>query len=220
MIPFKINGIRHQFPTCWQDVTYNQYIQLLQLPNSLLHYIHLFSGIPVETLQRSEFRNLEKIAIALAFLSMPPKYEGKPTPMVGPFVTPKDVTIESLAQFEDLRGLIQRLPRKDIKEYEAQDHVAVSELYLEACAIYVQKIKDGKYDHTKVAAVKETLRNYSCIEIIQTGSFFFYRPLNISMPTMSRYQRAIQLMRKFSQELPGYQSTLDFLQRSSKPQKQ
>lgn len=195
------------------DVTYNQYIELLKAPNSLLHYIHIFTGITIDQLKNAEFRNLEKIAISLSFVTIPPKLEGPPTAMVGPYVTPKDVTIESLGQFEDLRGLIQKLPK------ETPDPAFISDLYLEACAIYVQKLKDGKYDHSKVSGVKELLKNYSCVEIIQTGSFFFYRPLNMSTPTTSRYQRAIQRLKKFSQELPGYQSTLDFLQRSSRPQK-
>lgn len=213
MITFKINGAKYQIPTAWDNVTYNQYIELLKAPNSLLHYIHIFTSIPIDTLQKAEFKNLERIAIALSFLSIPPKFEGHPTPMVGPYVTPKDVTIESLGQFEDLRGLIQKLPK------ETPDPVVISDLYLEACAIYVQKLKDGKYDHSKVSEVKNILKYCSCVEIIQTGSFFFYRPLNMSTPTTNRFQRAIQRMKRFSQGLPGYQSTLDFLLPSSKPQK-
>ena len=216
MITFKINGAKYKIPTAWGDVTYNQYIELLKAPNSLLHYIHIFTAIPVDTLQNSELKNLERIALSLSFLTIPPKPDKKPTPMVGPYPMPTDVTIQSLGQFEDLRDLAKKLP-PNLQTLENQ--LAMAELTLEACAIYVQKIKHSKYDYTKVKEVKEELKIYSCMEVTQTGTFFLAKPLNTSTPTTSRFQRAIQRLKKFSQELPGYQSTLNFLQRSSKLQK-
>ena len=216
MITFKINGAKHKIPTIWENVTYNQYIELLKLPNSLLHYIHLFTSIPIETLQNSELKNLERIALSLSFLTIPPKPDGKPTLMVGPYPMPADVTIQSLGQFEDLRDLAKRLPPNLIT---LENQLVMAELTLEACAIYVQKIKHSKYDYSRVKEVKEELKRYSCMEVTQTGTFFLAKPLNMSTPTTSRFQRVIQRMKKFSQALPGYQSTLDFLLRSSKPQK-
>lgn len=216
MITFKINGAKHKIPTTWDDVTYNQYIELLKAPNSLLHYIHIFTAIPIDTLQKAELKNLERIAISLSFLTIPPKPDGKPTSMVGPYPMPVDVTIQSLGQFEDLRDLAKRLPPN---LHTLENQLVMAELTLEACAIYVQKIKHSKYDYAKVKEVKEELKRYSCMEVTQTGTFFLAKPLNISTPTTSRFQRAIQLMKKFSQALPGYQSTLDFLQRYSKQAK-
>jgi hypothetical protein len=211
MIPFKINGAKHNFPTTWNDVTYSQYIALLQLPNSLLHYINLFTGIPLETLQSAELKNLERISIALSFLAIPPKYQDKPTGMVGPYAMPSDVTIQSLGQFEDLRALTMKLPT-DLKTTE--NRLLMSELALEACAIYVQKIKHSKYDSVRVPEVKEELKNYSCIEVTQTGTFFLAKPLNILQTTTPRYRNIKQRVKKLIQDLPGFQKTLDSLQRS------
>lgn len=212
MIPFKINGTKYNIPTRWEDVSYTHYIELIKSPNALPHYISIFTRIPVETLQKAELKNLERIALALSFLTMPPKYEGKPTPMVGPYTMPKDVTLQSLGQFEDLRGLLTKLP-EDRTTIEST--VAIAELYLEACAIYVQKIKDGSYDYYKVPDVMRELRAYSCIEITQTGAFFLFKPVTSLQPTKTRYQNITQRVKKLIQGLPGYQQTLDLLRPSS-----
>src|SRR5687767_14121649 len=98
MITFKINKEKYKLPTAWADVTYQQYVALLSLPNSLLHYLNLFTSIGLETLQKAQINNLEKIALALSFLTIPPKMEGH-SQIVGPYVLPQDVTLQSLGQF-------------------------------------------------------------------------------------------------------------------------
>jgi hypothetical protein len=211
MITFKINGTKHPIPTSWYDVTFAQYIAIQSCDNTISAYISLFTGIPVETLEKAELHNLEKISIALSFLTLVPQYEAGPTKMVGPYVLPQDVSIQSLGQFEDLRGLLGKLP-KDLSSLE--NRLLISDLYLEACAIYVQKIKDGSYDYLKVPQVKEELKQYSSTEIIQTGSFFLFKPLNLSRNTTIHSPSIRQRLKKLIQGFPGYQKTLDSLQRS------
>src|SRR5690554_1987973 len=109
MITIKINGTKHRIPTEWVDVTYSQYVSLLSTLNTLPAYIALFTGIDQKRIESSELKNLETIAIALSFITIPPKIEtAKPTRLVGPYVVPADVTLQSLGQFEDLRGVLQR----------------------------------------------------------------------------------------------------------------
>ena len=218
MITFKINKEKYKLPTAWADVTYQQYVALLSLPDSLLHQINLFTKIGLDILFTAELRNLEQISMALSFINIAPKVvEDKPTRTVGKYVLPKDCTIESLAQFEDLRGLLTKRP-PDISTPENSTKFA--ELCLEACAIYVQKLKDGKYDSAKVEGVKDELRGESCIEVIQSGGFFLAKPLHTSMNMRLRYQRVTQRLKKLLLDLPGYQKSLDFLLHSSKQGKE
>lgn len=216
MLTFKIRGDKFRVPTCWEDVTFGQYIDLLSTENKLLEYIHLFTGISRDILYKAELKNLENISLALSFLTIPPKFEAKPTRTVGPYVLPVDITVQSVGQFEDLRGLMMKAP-KEIKTME--DNILISELYCEACAIYTQKVKYGHYDYTKVAEVKEELRKYSCIQVVQTGAFFFSKPWNSSTPTKTRYQNILPRLKKLIQDLPGFQQTLDSLRHSSTPPK-
>lgn len=211
MITFKINGTKFKIPTDWQDVTYAQYVALITTPPALVDHIALFTGIKKEILLRAELRNVESISLALAFLTISPKFHDKPTMLVGPYTLPEDVTLNSLGQFEDLRGLLAKMP-KSLATREEQ--LQIADLYLEASAIYCQKIIYGEYDYTKVAEVKEELKRYSCMEVISTGAFFLFKPLNISKPTKTRSQNIRQRLKKLIVDFPGYQKTLDSLQRS------
>lgn len=212
MLTFKINGSKFRVPTCWDDVTFAQYIDLLSTENKLLEYIHLFTGISRDILYKAELKNLENIALALSFLTIPPKFEAKPTRTVGPYVLPEDIRVQAVGQFEDLRALMMKVP-KEVKTIE--DNIAISELYCEACAIYTVRVKYGHYDYTKVAEVKEELRKYSCIQVVQTGAFFFAKPWNSSTNTTRRYQNILPRLKKLIQDLPGFQKTLDSLRPSS-----
>lgn len=217
MITFKINGAKFRIPTEWGDVTYAQYVALIDTPPTLPDYIALFTGIKKEILLSAELRNTESINLALAFLSIPPAFDGKPSKMVGPYALPKDITIQSLGQFEDLRALLNKVPT-DLSTKENQ--VLIGDLYLEACAIYCQKIKHSKYDNTQVTELKEELKNYSCMEVISTGAFFLFRPMTILHNTTTRSQIIRQRLKKMLRDFPGYQKTLDSLLHSSTPPKQ
>lgn len=205
MITFKLNNQRYSFPTRWEDVTFQQYVNLLHT-SSIADLIHIFTGISRETLQESEIKNLEQINLALSFLSTPPKFER--SRMVGPYALPQDVTIQSTGQFEDLRALLLKLPKDPLAEPEI-----TADLYLSACAIYCQKLKDGKYDPNKVPEPKEELKQYSCMEVLGTGSFFLFKPLPLSRPTTNPFPKFFQRLKNMIVALPGYQKTLVLLQR-------
>lgn len=211
MITFKTLGKSWKCPTQWGDLTFEQYCYFIY-PRTLSEMIAYFSGIDKATLEAAELKGLEKINMALIFMTIAPNFNR--TSVVNNIVLPTDPTLESLGQFEDLRGALNRLPKKQMKEYEYQDWELYADLCLEACAIYVQKVKDGKYDYSKVSKVKEELKSASCAEVLGTGGFFLFRPLNISPPTTSRFRTLIHRMKRLVQGLPGYQKTLDFLQRS------
>jgi hypothetical protein len=208
MITYKINGIKYPFPTRWEDVTYSQYVAMIRA-QSVVDQLHIFTGIPRETLEKAELKNLEKVMITLSFMSFSPKFEK--TRLVGPYFVPEDVTIQSTGQFEDLRALLNKVP-KELNSLETAEVMA--DLYLHACAIYCQKLKDGQYDPNKVPAMKEELKQYSCAQICGTGGFFLFRPLTLSAPTMNRFRMFTQRLKRWSQGLPGYQKTLDLLQPS------
>lgn len=211
MITFKIQGDKYQIPTAWSDVTYSQYIQLLSLQPTIANRINLFTQIGLDKILKAKLKNLESISLALSFLDVP--FEAKlGATNVGKYPVPKDVTLESVGQFEDLRALCNRRP-PDLSTTANQTLFA--DLCLEACAIYIQKVKDKEYDSEKVQWVKEELKKESCIQVIQTGSFFLFKPLHLQMTTRQRFQKALQRLKKSLVDLPGYQKSLDFLQRST-----
>lgn len=212
MITFKILRDKYKIPTTWADLTYAQYLFHVQ-PRTLTESIHCLTGIPLETLQTATLKNVDKIHLALIFMSLPPNFER--TAVVGRYVMPGDPVFESVAQFEDLRNTIKQLPKKDRKDYDYDDLEKESDAYLQACAIYTQKIRDGFYSAYKVQDMKVELTKSSCVEVISNGAFFLAKALHLSTPSMSLYQRVTQRLRKLIVGLPGYQKTLDFLLRST-----
>lgn len=212
MITFKINGQKYLIPSTWSDVTYSQMIAIIERP-TLVDQISIFTGIDKQTLIKSEFKNVETIALTLSFLTTPPPFEAKPTMLIGPYVLPSDVTILSLGQFEDLRQLLSKGPKKI---ETTMDHLQMNNLYLEACAIYVNKLEYGEYLPENTYKIKEKLKQYSCMEVISTGAFFLFRPLNLSTPTKRRSPSIIQRLKKLIVGFPGYRRTLDRLLPSTK----
>jgi hypothetical protein len=209
MITFKINKLPYQFPTCWDDVTYRQSVALLDSV-TLTDHIHIFTGIPKETLESAELVNLEKISLALSFLSFAPTWDR--TNMVGRYIMPLDVTIQSLGQFESLRKLVLKIPPKPVEEPKV-----FTDLCLTACAIYCQKLRDGIFDSEKVHEVKEELQDFSCSEVMGTGAFFLLKPLNLSQPIMSRFRKFIQHLKNTRVGLLICRKISNFLQRSFGP---
>jgi len=168
----------------------------------------------LQTLVDATITNLEKISLALAFMTLSPKMDR--TEVVGPYIMPGDPKLESLAQFEDLRKCVKQYPTKERKEWDYTDYEKEAEIYLTCCAIYCQKLRDGYYDLNKVDSVKEELRNLSAVAVISNGAFFFSKAWNISPPSMSLFQRITRRLKRVLQVFPGYQRTLDFLLPSHK----
>jgi hypothetical protein len=210
MITFKINGKSVDIPHRWEDVTMRQYIALLTIPSTLRDHISFFTGIPIETLMLVEIHNLETIAEALSFLRVPPEYEPGPTKNLGEYVLPEDIKIKSLGQFEALRVLFQRMP-KDLNTSEGW--LQIADLYVEACAIYLSKT-DELFDESKVPQLKEVVYSFSCVEVMRTGAFFLFKPVN-SLTTMKNHSRSIAQHLKKSR--PGsrvFQKISDFFRSS------
>jgi hypothetical protein len=208
MITFKILDKKANIPTQWSDVTYSQYVYML-IPRTFVEYIHLFSGIPIETLTSATIKNLDRLSLALAFMSLRPDMTR--TDVVGNYILPGQPQFESLQQFEDLRELVKKYPQKERKDFDYTDFETECELYLSACAIYFQKVRDGFYIPSKVESVKDELRTASVVEVLSNGAFFFAKGLNLSLPSMTLYQKVIRAMKRFLRGFPGYQRTLDFL---------
>lgn len=213
MITFKVGNSKAPIPTCWPDVTYSQYVYHI-IPRSLTETISCFTRIPIETLINSKLKNVDKMSLALAFMSLSPNMER--TAIVGKYIMPGAPEFESLAQFEDLRETIKKLPQKKREEYDYTDVEQECDCYLQACAIYCQKVRDGVYNSEKVEEVKEELKGKSCVEVISNGAFFLAAALNISPKYPNLFQRVTQRLKKLVQGLPGYRKTLDFLLPSSK----
>lgn len=177
MRTFPIDDKKYRLPECWHDVTYSQYVALLSTDNSLTFQISLFTGLSKTILHRADM-NVEMIASTLFFLNTAPVFKPKPTATVGPYRV-RDVVIKTFGQFEDLQQLLKKAPSPMLT---IEDNQKLADIYLEACAIYTTKIKYGSYEQSKLMQVKEEIKAYSSIEVLQTGGFFLFSVLKAQQP--------------------------------------
>lgn len=180
MITFMINGLTTQIPSTWNDLTFDQFLKVSESKGSVTEMIALFTGIDIETLKKASIEGLNQVMISLAFLKKSPEFTGNPV-KIGPYKLPLnskrefDIQFESLAQFEDMRAIMNAVP-----EGNAIETLKGMAKY---CAIYLQKIRDKSYDQDKAMAMVEEVHQMPAHEVIAAGSFFFLKLLSLSTGT-------------------------------------
>jgi len=182
MITFKLNDKSHNIPTQWDEVTYKQYIELFKLQDDTIQLVSIFTGLEYEYLKNAVIIGLDDILTALQFINTKPVF---PESVIkcGPYTIPNNqkgqfnIQHESLAQFQDMRQIMRKIPQNNIVEH--------TKAYGKYVAIYLQKLRDGEYSPLKVAEVEDEVDNYPAFEVITLGSFFFLKQWSLSTGTQS-----------------------------------
>lgn len=164
MIDFKLNGKKLRIPSSWDEVTTAQYLQLLDLKEDYLQAVSIFSGVDYETFKKSVVIGLDDLIKTLSFIKNGPDLS-KIADKVGGYDVPKNVQFETLAQFEDMRAIIQKC--KGIME--------VTKAYPNIVAIYLQKARDGEYDYSKSQLMVGEVLTMPAKEVITVGAFFYVK---------------------------------------------
>lgn len=171
MINFKINGKSVLIPTSWEDLTYSQYLEIFNLKDDVLQLVSILSGTDYEILKTATISGLDKLLEAISFINTPPEFPGYVSEC-GPYKIPSNkegkfnIQYESLGQFEDARQAISKTE---------PGALALTKAYGKIVSIYLQKIKDGKYNPSEVPAMEEEINNYPAYQIITLGGFFFLK---------------------------------------------
>lgn len=77
--PFKLNTATYYLPTDWSEVTYDQYVQITDLPDNLngtekaTRIVAVVTGVPLETLEAAGIGLVVPLFDELAFMQVPPK---------------------------------------------------------------------------------------------------------------------------------------------------
>lgn len=192
MISFKINGESKQIPTCWEDLTFNQYLDIFNLKDDSLQLVSIVAGLDYEYLKKAVIINVDKLYEAISFINTAPQFPGS-VDICGPYKIPNnskgafDIRFESLAQFEDMRQIMRKVPN-DIKAHTAA--------YADYVAIYLQKIRDGEYDNFKAEMMVEEIKTYPAYQVITLGSFFFLMLRNFFSGSTKGSQNTTQAPKK------------------------
>jgi hypothetical protein len=166
-IDLTLNGVtvKKQVKTDWNELTFEDYLNLFTLSGDLTDLLAYFIGIDKATLSKARISGLETILIALEFIQTPPTWERKPDMFMGE-VMPKDITFQALAPYIDCRHILQQTAGKDLKEFVQE--------YPKYCAIYIQAIRSGweGYDYDKALELVPEVMEQPAWEVVGLASFF------------------------------------------------
>lgn len=211
MIPFRLNDQEINVPSEWKDISYEQYLQTIDAGDDLIKIISILTGVAEDTLRVAEIKGLNTLLAAIDFVRHSASFNERPESIGnGKYPVPKDVSIENLAQFEDLRNLSRNWPIRPTTpkqldnnlEVRAFEHNVVSfskdlaHRYLFACAIYCQKIRDGKYNYQKAVEMINEIKTYSCAEVMPAGAFFMVISSPFQQFTKSASPKRTQQLKK------------------------
>lgn len=186
-----LNGEPIEITDSWDKMTFAQYLRILKMKDDTVELLSIITGIEYETLKKAKIGGLPKLMYLARFVNEPPKFPENPT-HIGKYKLPLnskgifDVQLESLAQFEDMRQVMN-----GVKE----GIHAHTEAYVTYCALYLQKIRDGEYDGDKALKMVPELMGYPASDIISAGGFFFVKLQNLlngtpsNSPNTSRHRR-------------------------------
>lgn len=181
MIKVTIGKEAIQFPTKWEEVTYSQYVKILE-SKSQAQLVCILLGKDWEEMKNVKVLGLEDLFTAAAFTTTIPQFDVY-YPKVGPYSLPSnnqhnkqfDIRFESLGQFEDMRQVMTGI--------KPDDTTGLMKAYGKAVAIYLQKIRDKEYDPAKVPELEDELQGFKACEVMAMGQFFFLKLILLSNGT-------------------------------------
>ncbi len=190
MITFKLNGKKINMPSSWHDLTSGHYIGMLERKTSdISETISILTGIDISLLKEGSFTGLDMVLQCLSFLNETPVFSAS-VKKVGKYELPLNnkgefnIQFESLAQFEDMKAVMKKMPQDNALE--------ITKAYIDYVAIYLQKIRDGKYNYDEAMKMKSEVLTMPAHEVLPAGSFFLTKLLSLmtgtknSSPTTSQ----------------------------------
>lgn len=153
-----INNKEFNLPTDWDQVTWGQFRQLAKSGNDIASILSVFTGIDVETLRQAKIVNLEHLILILSFINNHPTVDTLPDKILGHQI-PKDLGMETIAQFEDLKKAILEAGNNQFDFY----------------GLYVATYCVKPYDWQQAEKIAPEFDNAPCLEVLATGNFILLR---------------------------------------------
>lgn len=184
MIKFNVNGRVVNIPTNWDEVTFEQYLSVIRASeneDSLVQALAAICGVEYALFRKAELKGFEQVMTALTFLNTPPDWSNPRPKAVGAFALPEDITLSSVAQYEDMKSIWDGVKDKPIADLVAKMPLIV--------ALYLQKYSTGVYDHSQAEELAPKLHQYPAREVVEAANFFIAKLLTMTLGTPKTYRR-------------------------------
>lgn len=176
MIKIKINGQPHEIPEKWEEVTFDQFLKLIEADQDYAAILSVMLGLDINELKRAKIQGLDLIIQRLNFMTKQPEIDPKPIKL-GSFEFPKDIAFETVEQFEDTRREISKVQDKDLRTQT------------EALATYAAIYCQNPYDSEKAQYLSKSFYSLPCTEVMAAGSFFQAKCLSMQSGLSMNYLR-------------------------------
>lgn len=190
-----LNGVKveREIPLSWSEVNFNQFVRLSKCGNDFAEILSVFTDIEPDTLRKAKISNLELVRNALQFIENEKIDETLPDSILS-YRMPKNLELETIGQFEDLKLEVAELKDKGIEKYAM------------FCAIYAC----NPYDYQKAIELSKEFLNAPCSEVVAVGNFTLLKLIESSPHGQKSIQKANSRMRKLKLAMKGYLKRLAF----------
>jgi hypothetical protein len=193
-ITLELNGVKveKEIPTRWKEVSFKQFLKLLEAGDDMAKILSIFTEIEEETLRKAKFHNLEIIISLLSFLKTDMNLV-VPETCLG-YKIPKNLEFESVGQFQDLKLEAMTMKEKDIERYAL------------FCAIYAT----NPYDFKEAEKKKEEFLNAPSEEVMAIGNFTLMKLVELTSGLTPKSLHRNIRTKKFWRGLIVWLRNLDF----------
>lgn len=191
---FNLNGQKFTMPSGWHEVTYSDAMTIITENLSEIDTFALLSGIDLDVLKNTEdYSVVYYFMNAFTFIKTRPDSSKPQIPLsmtlgkyrlCNPTVIyedPHDLGKMSVGQFNDMKDayMNQALELKgDSEDDWIPTDIEMLEMMPSIVSIYVQKIRDGRYDYKKAKELVEDVRTKMTFKDVSSMGYFFFQRLN------------------------------------------
>lgn len=179
-----LNGVKvtKEIPTSWDQVTFRQYLDLVDVQNSPQDVLAAFVGVDVQTLSKVKIVGLDAILHCLAFVKVPPALN-VPKEIKG-FKVSKNLEFETTGQFKDAESIVQSM-KTEGGNLPKEDQLK----YLDLVAIFAMpNYMDAEPEEQQEFA--QQFMDAPCGEVLAIGNFTLLKliglKLNINPDSLSK----------------------------------
>lgn len=173
-------------PTSWGDVTYKQFLRIVNKPPDGFEIYAILLGLTVEQVKKFSIESMNRIVAMCEFLNTPLNMEGidpdKTITIDGVIYTyKKDIGHEAIGVYEDWKA-----------ELKTRENATQYDLIPMTLAHFLRPVGE-QYNYQLVEERSELFMNLPCTKAIALGNFFFQN-MSASHKSMMTYSLSLTLM--------------------------
>jgi hypothetical protein len=181
MLKAIVNGKKVQIETSWEELSFEKYLKLIEAKDDNAELLSILLDVPAETIRKGKITGLEKVLKGISFMRQSALIDENPTKL-GEWILPKDITFESVGQYETMRTKInESIKMDDLKKQ--------NEMLAHYAAIYCQPLNGEEFDSEKAEWLVPAIMKLPCLEVMSAGNFFQAKCLSIQSGLPMNYLR-------------------------------